>query len=681
VVGALTALPGLAFVALLVWLPGWTVGRRVAATDGFARVLWGTSTLSVVGLVLARLESFSLAALAAGVGIASVALAVAGHLRPDTWEARNPRHPDTARGRTGRRIAAAAGLATVLWCWPPFETVLGASDSTMYVNAGIHLARSGSLFVRGTAASVLGEQTATVIFASVRADGAGPFVRLPGGLLAARVIDDVMVPAFFPLLPVWTGVATLVGGHEAAPAVAPLAAGLAVWAVTLFVAETAGTTAAVAAALLLLANFAFWWFGRFTMPEPLACAFLWGGLVMLRRRHYVSAGTMFGLASLARAETLLFVIGATALWAVWTRPGRTRLVGLALGFVPLALLAVAGLVVLPNHHLAYLWNDLILGALRVGTDSSTGGALPAIGLIGLLGGAGLLLALRSGSFSDRALRVLSVLAVALASGLYLFAGGRSDPSRSLLWLGAYCSWPVLVFAVAGTWVLWRDGDETARLAIILSGMALLIFTINPRVAGFHPWAIRRFVPVVIPGLIVGAAVAVAAVAERARGRRALAAALTLAALVLLEVRPVLAVRDRTYYAGGFDVVETVAETMPTDAIAVVDSLIADVQIQVPLWLARGRETVMMRGATVTWRAAMYALVASGRPTYWLNHHLGEPPPLPGLRFEIVPPAQEIKLLLPDAPPNGPPARMIAHRFPLRIYRVTATDDGAGERKS
>jgi hypothetical protein len=667
VVGALTALPGLAFVALLVWLPGWTVGRRVAGTDGFARVLWGVSTLSVVGLVLARLESFSPATLAAGVGIASVVLA----LRGGAPEARDRPLMGAPSGRTGRRIAAAAGLATVLWCWPPFETVLGASDSTMYVNAGIHLARSGSLFVRGTAASLLGEQTATVIFPSVRADGAGPFIRLPGGLLAAHRSDEVMVPAFFPLLPVWTAVATLAGGQEAAPAVAPLAAGLAVWAVTLFVAETAGATAAVAAGLLLLANFAFWWFGRFTMPEPLACAFLWGGLVMLRRRLYVTAGTMFGLASLARAETLLFVIGATAMWAVWTRPGRTRLVGLALGFVPLALLAVAGLVVLPNHHLAYLWNDLTLGVWRVWTDSSAGAAalLPAIALIGLLVGAGLLFSLRGGSSSDRTLRVLSVLALALASGLYLFAGGGSDPIRSLQWLGAYCSWPVLAFAVAGTWVLWRDGDETAHLALILCGIALLVFAINPRVAGFHPWAIRRFVPVVIPGLIVGAAVAVAAVAERVRGRRALAAALTLAALVLLEVRPVLAVRDRTYYAGGFDVVERVAEAMPTDAIAVVDSLIADVQIQVPVWLARGRETVMMRGATVTWRAAMYALAASGRPIYWLNHHLGEPPPLPGLRFEIVPPAQEIRLLLPDAPPNGPPVRMIAHRFPLRIYRV------------
>jgi len=663
--GALATLGGLALVVLLVGAPGWAAGRRLGARgDLFARVLWGVATVSLVGLALAYVGRFTLPALLAGVGAATLLLALAGRAPEDGHGA--------AGGGSGRALAAAAGLLMVLWCWPPFETVLGGSDSTMYVNAGIHLARTGALAVEGEAARLLGEETARGLFPSIGALGSGPFIRLPGGLLSDRLTDDRALPAFFPLLPIWTGVGALAWGERGAPAIAPLAAGLAVWAVTLFAVETVGPVAGLATALLLMVNFALWWFGRFLMPEPLACALVWGALVLLARGLGGSAGLMLGLATAARAETLPFALAAVVPWALWTRP-RPRLLPFAAGFVPPAVLAVASLVALPSHHLAYLRNDLGLAVARAVTRApvATGTVVVAAGVL-VLAAAGVLAALRRGARGARVARAGAVLGLALAVALYVVVGGAIQPARSLAWLAAYCSWPLLALAAAGAVVLWRDHDETVRLALLLCAIVTVVFVLNPRVAAFHPWAIRRFVPIVIPGLVLGAAAAVTALAGSRLRHRGAIAALTLAALVVLEVSPVAEVRGRRFFARGFQTVGEIAEMMPRDALVVVDSRLADVQLQVPLWLAYGRESVVM-GQTANWRATMYAFSASGRPTYWINHHLGEPPALRGLRFERVVPDSEVKLLLPDAPADGPPSRMLGHRFPLRVYRVHRVD--------
>jgi hypothetical protein len=206
------------------------------------------------------------------------------------------------------------------------------------------------------------------------------------------------------------------------------------------------------------------------------------------------------------------------------------------------------------------------------------------------------------------------------------------------------------------------------------GLVAVVFVINPRVAPYHPWAIRRFLPIVIPGIIVLGAAAIASLAAGSRRAYRAAAVLTLLAVALLEVQPVHAVRERRYFVGGFRSAETLAEMLPLDAVAVMESSLADAQIQVPLWLMYDRETLMMASGSANWRAALYALTRTGRPVYWIDVRRALPPRVPGLAFEHARPSLEIALLLPNAAPDTPPALTIGRRYPLEIYRVMRTPE-------
>lgn len=661
----MTLVSGAVLVAALVLLPGRAVARCFGvSTDGFADALIGVAIVSIVGLVLGWAQSFSFSILVAILTSIWIGCTVVARRRSGGRER-------AATVPAVRVVAGSMALAALVWCWPPFETVLAGADSTMYVNAGIHLARTGSLAVESDAVAVLGARTGRGVFPSIRTDGRGPFVRLPGGLLMSSRGDTRALPAFFPLLPVWTGIATLVWGPHGAPVVAPLAVALAVWAVALFAAEAFGAVVGGVAGMLLLANFSFWWFGRFLMPEPLACAFVWGALVLLRRGAYTTAGVVFGLAGLARAETMLFVVAALGLWLVWERP-PIRLDRLLLGFVPMVVLTAFSLMALPSHHVAYLWNDIAMLITRIVRGVPLGGAsIVVAGLVSVAGVFGVLMALRNGRSNGRVLQVLAVVGVVAATLLYLLVGGNSDPVRSVRWLAAYCSWPLLGMAVAGASVTWRTGrDPVVRLALLLSLLVALIFIINPRVAPYHPWAIRRFLPIVIPGLTIAAASAVGVLASGGLRLRRVAAVLVVLSLVLLEVRPVQAVRHRWYFFDGFRTVETLAEMLPLDAFVIVDSSLADAQVQVPLWLTHGRETVMMASETPNWNAALFAMVASGRPAYWIDARFAPPPAVPGLVFQRAKPDPEIRLLLPNSGLGGPPALTIGRRYMLKVYRVT-----------
>ncbi len=469
---------------------------------------------------------------------------------------------------------------------------------------------------------------------------------------------------------------------ETATAIAPILIALAVWSVVLFAGEAVGTLAAAATALLLVGNFAFWWFGRFAMAEPLTCALLWGGLVLLgralaERRHgtALAAGALIGLAGLARTETFLFVAAASALWVLAERVGPRMAVSAAAGFA--AVLAFAATIVreAPSHHLAYLRNEgglHVLALMPRLTEAWQNGAvaLACVVVSALVLGAGVLGRRRGFGFARGALAALAVLMIGRERA-HLCATRRMTvaPSRHLGWLAAYCSWPLLAFAPVGVVVLWRRGP-VARLAVILLLLVGTVFLLNPRVAPYQPWAIRRFLPVVIPGLTIAAAAAIARLAEtRRRALGGLVAIVVALGIVALEVRPILAVRSLPYFAGSFGSVGELAKRFPPDAVVVFDSSFADLQFQVPLWLAHGRETMMVSGDGPFWHETMRSLLAGQRRVYWVDNVYAPVPGAPGLSVRPVAPDLEFRVPLPDGPADVPPGRTVNRLVLFRIYQV------------
>ena len=552
----------------------------------------------------------------------------------------------------------------------------------MYIDAGIYLARTGSLSVEDTVTPLLPRPLAMNLFPSIGLHGQGPYIRLSGGLLMSRLDGSSATPAFFPLLPVWAGILAAIAGPAAAPAVAPLSLGLAVWAVALFSGEAFGVVAAAATALALLSSFPVWWFGRFPMSEPLTMAFVWGGLVFLGRRAPLTAGIMFGLGGLARTETLLFTLGALAWWMAWTPVRGRDGLALAAGFALAGIFAGMAVVVAPSHHFAYLANDfamartqVVFRALPAFFDGRAAAGMVLIPAIPLLLGA--MASWRGGSLGRNMGRSVIVLGTLVGIAFYFRLGGREEPMRHLGWLASSMSWPGLGVAVAGGTIVWRRGGTAGRLAVILVLLVAVIFVPNPRIAPYQPWAMRRFLPLLLPGLAVGIGAGIAACA-RGTGAASRALALVLVLVITtLQVPPILAARGHGYYVNSLQAMRRVAELMPPNALVVVDSDFADLQIQVPLWLVYGRETVVVNGDGPLWRDLLTNLVATDRPVYWIQNRLRLPPKGTGLEFSPITGVSEFVLSFPDGPADVPPSVVIRKRVPLGVYGVAS---GAGVRQ-
>jgi hypothetical protein len=682
----LSAAAAVAAVALL-WLvsevPGWAIVRAAGLPpDRFTRLWAGLVLMSVVGLALAQAGWFSLVSLLGVIAVVIVASLALGK-----------RVSVAARPRTTRAcdlLVGTTALAMVVWSWPPYETVLGASDSTMYVSAGVHLARTGSLSVPDSLVPLLPREASSALFSSVGLFGDGPFIRLPGGLLMPTLEASHATPAFFPLLPVWVAVSALGGGPAAAVLVAPVFTVLALWSVVLFVGETLGLVSAAATACMLLANFAIWWFAKFPMPEPLAMAAVWGGLVVLHRaavngdrRTAFLAGAILGLAGMARTETLLFVIAAGVLAWAWTSL-RAPLAPLLVGFVLLASVSVLNGALSPSHHLAYLRNDLVLRSVgariwvrnQPNAARMVGAASGALAVLGMLAAG--MVGRRSGvGFVRGLLRLAGPLAIAAALVVYVRVGGVAFVWRDLGWLAAYCSWPLLILAAVGAPLAWRRGGTAMRLAAFAWILATVVFVLNPRVTAYQPWAIRRFVPLVIPGIAIAGGAALAWIAERPRGGARLVALAVGLVVVALEGRSVLPVHGRPYYVGSLALIDTIADRLPVNAIVAMDSAFADVQLQVPLWLIAGRETLMLRRGGQRWRDVMHALLGSGRPVVWIGSPHDTPRDLGDVQLRPSEPDIDLTVVTPDAPADRPPSRTLTRLVPLRIYSVEAATGPTG----
>ncbi len=676
-VGASTAL---ALFLTLCYVPGWAVARLGRTPlDAFERLWVGVAICSAVGLVLGELGWFSLTSVAVAAAVVTALCVVASRLLRTPAVAAPI--TDVPAQRAVRALGVVAALALLVWSWPPFETVIAAADSTMYVNAGLYLARAGAFAVPETIASVLPPVAARTIFSSIGWGGTGPFIRLPGGLLMDSLGAGFAKPAFFPLLPVWTGILGAAGGATSSVLVAPLFSALAVWAMVLFAGETLGLAAAGFTAAMLIANFAFWWYAKFAMPEPLAAAALWSGLVVLQRAargrdtsRAVLTGALFGIAGLARTETFLFLGMAVVVTWAWTRV-RVSLVGIVTGFAPLVLLALFIAGRSPSHHLAYLRNDLQLHYLAIlpWLGAHTRWVQVGVAVLLLLVLVAAVRARRAGVGSVRgAFRLIAPLGVVAAVVVYVRIANLVFPLRDLSWLAAYCSWPLLAAAVAGLPVVWRRNGEAVRLAAVLWLLETVVFGLNPRISAYQPWAIRRFLPVVIPGIAIAGAAALASLATRGRAARAIAIA-TVLVVVYLEGRAIMPARARAYYEGSFAAVAALAERLPEDAIVGFDGELADAQLQVPFWLMTGRETLVLSEGGSRWRDVMRALAATGRPVFWIGERLGSRGDMSGVPMHVLSPDADVEVLVPNTPADIPPSIGVLRALALRVYGVGTGD--------
>lgn len=504
----------------------WPPAGRVLAMVSIMPVLALTGLL-VAGLPLLMLGWFRpLPVLLLGGGLA-VALCVHG--------ARLAREGE-ASDATVWHLAAVAGLAVGSGVFNAVfhsEQLAVRRDPATYAQYAAWLAGHGSLPIPyGTAAF------------------GGPDPALRPASIGFYDHDGAVVPQFMPGSPMIDAVGHWLGGLSGLLLVPPVLGGLAVLTLAGVTGRLVGARWAPLAALVLAVALPILYTSRTTFSEIPSLILLFGGVALAfdtrrRPRAAVLAGLAFGLAVLVRVDGLRDVLPVLAyaglLIALRRRRGRGEpyarmgpplllglVAGAGLGLVAayflsrpyldylsgsvVPLLVICGLVLALTVVGALLGPRLIAWSERVVRSGRAGRWLPGLGA-GAVVAVMLALAVRPwvqtvrrvATTPDDLLNEKFIMATQQAGGLPVDQG-RLYYESSLYWVIWYVGVPVVVLATLAAAVLVRR-MTLGRGLVWLLPLAIIGWTTvttlwRPAITPDHPFASRRLVPVIIPGLIL-----------------------------------------------------------------------------------------------------------------------------------------------------------------------------------
>jgi hypothetical protein len=548
--------------------------RRVAATavlsGGEALVLAATvgmGLLAWAGLVLADLGRYGLVAALALAVPATAAVAAAA------WRAGAPR---LVADRGGLAVLAGVVLVAAVLFFPGFSYGVG-KDPGIYVSHAIAIARTGSSSLEDP---VL-DRSRIPHVEVMRED---PVNRLPAIWIEPRDPGRVIVQ-FYHLWPALLASAFQLGGYTGLANLTSLCGLLAVLTVTLAVRRAFGLLSAALAGLLLATNMLEVWHAKYPSSEMFAQLLVGGALlaivISLQTRWRGAAGVaglLLGLAYLQRPDSLLLVLLAVAVGCVLLVAGRfdARAGWFAAGLaVTLPYGFLQAYVTARRYTLANLVPDfpVVIALIAGGLAAAllTRRAAPWLGrwcvrLLGRrqgqlwVGGAVVGLA--------ALLLALGFLRPWLSEPVYAVVAGRRTRTydeASLIRLSWFLTAPGFFLALGGlALVALRRWRAEAWALVVAAGCLLPFYGYRAEVSSRLLWWTRRFVPVILPGLVVliavalGVGVALAAGPRRLRWPVRLAAAAATIFLLVVFLGQSLPLRHHQEHGGSFEAIQRIA---------------------------------------------------------------------------------------------------------------------------
>jgi hypothetical protein len=681
-------------LAIIAWLPGaalvrlpWLDRERRAALDAEERAFWAivlslAISLSVV-LALASVHRYSFRRLMlADIAIAIVGvLCTRGHVR---------------FGAAARRVSPTAVvpvLLVVLAGWrffPPSEYVIGGKDPGVYMTEGIQIAQRGSLVVREPVVADVPAFARPLFFPPYGQTGYDS-LRFMGFFITD--VDTGSVVGQFPhLFPASIALGYGIDGLTGARRTVGVWTILGVLAVYFAGVRLIGRTAAAAAAALLALNIIEVWFSKYPNSEVVMQALLFAALLANARAHVDGdrffapiAGFLIGLLLFVRFDAVLAIGGiGGALVLAMCNGQRVRLSFLA---TLAAVGALAALYLLgpmrpyaerPIVFLATLpaWEVAILGAV----------ALAAAGIVIWRARAPAASALVN-RWAPVAI-VGAVWLLALYALIFRHQVGKlaaHDAEALRTFTSFYVTVPALIAALIGLalaarrW-FWRD----PALLITVNVFACFFFY-KIRIVPEHFWMTRRFLPVILPGLLL---LASAAALEGMRPPKNLSGMVRtfvrvffVGLLAFQYARASRPVVDHVEYAGLIPRLEQLAGTIGDNDLVVAEGRDAQTDVHVlavPLAYIYARNVLVLYSPRpdkalfaqfLDWARTRYrrVLFMGGGSTDLLSHRYGVHP-LASERFQVP----EY-----DAPLNSYPRSVRQKEFEYGVYEFTPPqpDDG------
>lgn len=659
---------------------------RSALPESFARVLTSVIVSTLIATTLAAFERFSL------VGLLSCNLAFGLSVSVLRRSFAHVSGADTARrDPLGPLIFVVALVAY----GPGYPTFLGTSDATAYIATGVSLAHHGTLARDDDVARELPRATREILFDSmsqVFGSSGPPYRRMPGGMLVESLDADRAWPSFFPVPSVWAATFVSAGAtsrpdpEQAAPNYAPVFAALALWAFWLVAREMFSGGIALVAVVLLGACAPFYMAAHMPLSEGITAFFNLSAIAALTanaarpvRRDVLLAGAAFGAAVFTRVDTALFLALAMAVLPTFDtrRDGafvfsRPMLAWFFASFVAVAswtlvpMLLVPGTWTLPlSDHVHNTWIRLLL---LYGRPS---GLLVAAVVLAAAGVAAASARWFGWSATLRWGFVLALLAGQTTAARFL-------AERTPMWLSFSIGWTGLALAAIGAFVAWRTRRDAPAVAIVLAlaaAVAAILFY-NPHVYPSLPWGARRFVPMLLPLLVLLACTA--ASFAYARNRLLGVACLALIAVpVFLGGKPLW---GRDVVEGAYERLAQLNDAIPLGGSILVDRQVSPMMVGISLWLVHDRNGVNVpptdSAASRIYLPGLVWYLAGKGPVYFVTRALGSQTRTPNVRMKLLA-RIPVSLLLLEQTYDRRPRTMQNYVMPLAVYQLDRSIDKKG----
>jgi hypothetical protein len=450
-----------------------------------------------------------------GLGWALTAYAGSRLLRERTWD-------QWVQWLRASRWAVAGTAAMVLalgfvYLGFPYESLLGMRDEAIYTLAALALERNGSLSIVASDVTAVAPELFSPLI-----DGARFYA--PG----VYATNDGLVLQFSPLVPAWIAQAHSAFGDIAlyrTSGVFAIASSFLFYAIArrLFV-----RSIAFACVVVFALNPAQVWIARINLAESLGQLFmlsgLWLAMLALKAKSRLiamAASVLFGLSAFVRLDAVLVAPLMAAAAAIAAVCGGRRsahvgnvLTALALTTVATQLVAIGALAVATPVYVAsnqeVLWFATcatLVGAIAIAFSRSRWRCV---------------IALRSATTILEWTCAITLIALFVYAAWWrpelgqhatisrpghAWDGQRDWREQSLVNLAAYLGWPTLALALVGAVciaVRMLRGRTDPKWLLVWTTVVptAIVILANPRVSPDHFWAIRRFVPLVIPGTIL-----------------------------------------------------------------------------------------------------------------------------------------------------------------------------------
>ena len=396
-------------------------------------------------------------------------------------------------------------IAMVLF-FHPYEYIAGGWDPGVYVNTGINISRTGSILIHDDFLKELSPEDQKV-FSHIRHIGVEKYPGFP----ITDADKGIITPYFFHLYPVWVAIFYSLGGTKFALMVNAVFGLFSLFAIYSGVKVLFNREAGLISVFLVATNIAQIWQVRFPTTEILTQFLIFSGIYLLALFSKdngiffgVLAGIIFAVTFLARIDTIL-LLPALLIFFYYRSLIKFRKEDLSFisAFTLIMLLVFIYYLTLARLTAGFIINDftiikstlfvifiiavsLVLIAFRMLPEH-----IRAVGISAL-------------SSKRTKLVIIILLSMLFLYGCFIrpaFIEGKN--AKNLLELSWFLTPIGLAAAFAGLIWLTFNGLDKYNIFFYMTAIFVSLFFINSKmIVPVYMWAVRRFIPVVVPSAAV-----------------------------------------------------------------------------------------------------------------------------------------------------------------------------------